>query len=113
MVNVYDTANQLEKDLRQSEEVLGLQGAFAKMKADPMAYKLFQQMQQMQEQLQQKQASNQEISDDEIKQLQELSGKLAKFDSVQNLMEQERKINAMMEELNKIISKPIADVYNS
>ncbi|UQS82627.1 YlbF family regulator [Bombilactobacillus folatiphilus] len=113
MVNVYDTANQLEKDLRQSEEVMGLQAAFNQMKADPMAYQMFQQMQEMQEKLQQKQMANQEITDDEFKQLQTLSGQLSKFDSVQNLMQQEQKINAMMEELNKIISKPIADIYNS
>lgn len=113
MINVYDTANQLEKDLRQTPEILGLQGAFSQMKADAMAYSLFQKMQKMQADFQEKQINGQEISDEEIKNLQDLSGQLTKFDSVKNLMEQERKVNAMMEELNKIISKPLAEIYQS
>lgn len=113
MINVYDTANQLEQELRQSVEVLGLQAAFNQMKADPMAYGLFQQLQKLQADLQQKQMNNQEIKDEDIKKLQNVSDQLAKYDSVKKLMEQGRTVNAMMEELNKIISKPIADIYQN
>lgn len=113
MINVYDTANQLEQELRQSVEVLGLQAPFNQMKADPMAYGLFQQLQKLQADLQQKQMNNQEIKDEDIKKLQNVSDQLAKYDSVKKLMEQERTVNAMMEELNKIISKPIADIYQN
>ncbi|WP_219912642.1 YlbF family regulator [Bombilactobacillus bombi] len=111
MINVYDTANRLESELRQTPEVMGLQSAFSQMKADAMAYSLFQKMEKLQADFQQKQVSGQEISDEEIKNLQTISGQLTKFDSVQRLMEQERKVNAMMEELNKIISKPLAEIY--
>ncbi|MBA1434587.1 hypothetical protein EQ827_04900 [Lactobacillus bombi] len=110
-MNVYDTANRLESELRQTPEVMGLQSAFSQMKADAMAYSLFQKMEKLQADFQQKQVSGQEISDEEIKNLQTISGQLTKFDSVQRLMEQERKVNAMMEELNKIISKPLAEIY--
>lgn len=34
MINVYDTANQLEKDLRESQEYKDLQAVVAKVKAD-------------------------------------------------------------------------------
>ena len=111
MINVYDTANQLENELRQTPEIMGLQGAFSQMKADAMAYSIFQKLQKMQLDYQQKELSGQQITDEEIKNLQDLSTQLSKFDSVKNLMEQERKVNAMMEELNKIISKPVAEIY--
>lgn len=111
MINVYDTANQLENELRQTPEIMGLQSAFSQMKADAMAYSLFQKLQKMQLDYQQKELSGQQITDEEIKNLQDLSTQLSKFDSVKNLMEQERKVNAMMEELNKIISKPVAEIY--
>ncbi|NVY96873.1 YlbF family regulator [Lactobacillus sp. DCY120] len=111
-MNVYDTANQLEQDLRQTEEVLGLQAAFAQLKADPMAFGLFQQLQQLQDKLQTQQANNEELDNDTIQQLQTLSQQLSKYDVVQKLMEAERKVNGMMEQLNQIISKPIADIYN-
>lgn len=111
MVNVYDSANQLEEDLRKSDEVMGLQVAYNKMKADSAAYDMFQKTQELQEKLQNKQMSGQKLADEDIKELQELTKELAKYDSIKELMEQEKKVNSMMDEINKIVSKPIADIY--
>ena len=81
------------------------------VKANDLAYKLFDKVQNKQFELQQKQMQGQEITDDDIKAMRELTDQLSNYSEIQNLMEKEQKMNSMMDELNKIISKPIAEIY--
>ncbi|WP_261806899.1 YlbF family regulator [Lapidilactobacillus luobeiensis] len=111
MTNIYDNANEMATVLRQTPQYAALQAAFGKMKADPIAYGLFQQMQKLQSELQQQQMANQEIGDEDIKKMQDFSAKLMKIDVVTELMNQEREMNGLMDELNQIVSKPITDLY--
>ena len=37
VINIYDSANKLEQDLRQTQEYLDLSAAMAKLKAEPEA----------------------------------------------------------------------------
>jgi Uncharacterized conserved protein len=111
MINIYDSANQLEEDLRKTQEVADLKLAFEAVKANELAYKLFDKVQNKQFELQQKQMQQQEITDDDIKEMRQLTDQLSNYDEIKTLMEKEQKMNSMMEELNKIISKPIAEIY--
>jgi len=110
-MNIYDSANALEQDLRKTTEVAELKLAFEAVKANDLAYKLFDKVQNKQFELQQKQMQGQEITDDDIKAMRELTDQLSNYTEIQNLMEKEQKMNSMMDELNKIISKPIAEIY--
>ncbi|MFC6315269.1 YlbF family regulator [Lapidilactobacillus achengensis] len=109
--NIYDNANEMATVLRETQQFTALQAGFGKLKADPIAYGLFQQMQQMQMELSQKQMSGQEPDEDDIKKMQDLSGQLMKIDVVMALMENERAMNDLMDEINQIVSKPITDLY--
>ncbi|MCD2256640.1 YlbF family regulator [Agrilactobacillus fermenti] len=109
--NIYDTANQLEQELQQTDEFLALQKAFADMKKDDFAFATFKKFQDKQLELQQKQMNGEEFSDEDVQSMQGMSEQLSKFDTINNLMDQERKMSALMDELNRIISKPIADIY--
>lgn len=110
-VNFYDTANQLAEELKQSNEFLALQKAFADIKNDDFAYASFKKFQEKQQQLQQTQMNGQEITDDDIKEMQTMTEQLTKFDSINALMEKERAMSTIMDDLNRIIAKPIADIY--
>ncbi|EPC66328.1 UPF0342 protein [Lacticaseibacillus paracasei subsp. tolerans Lpl14] len=81
------------------------------MKLDTVAYGLFQQFQQKQYEMQQKSMQGQDFTDDEVKSLQELGDKMRDIQPIQNLMAKEQGLSQMMDELNKIISQPIIDVY--
>ncbi|EPC93784.1 UPF0342 protein, partial [Lacticaseibacillus paracasei subsp. paracasei CNCM I-4649] len=78
---------------------------------DTVAYGLFQQFQQKQYEMQQKSMQGQDFTDDEVKSLQELGDKMRDIQPIQNLMAKEQGLSQMMDELNKIISQPIIDVY--
>lgn len=111
MINIYDSANQLEEDLRKTQEVADLKLAFEAVKANDLAFKLFDKVQNKQFELQQKQMAGQEITDEDVEAMRQLTDQLQNYTEIQNLMEKEQKMNSMMEELNKIISKPIAEIY--
>ena len=111
MTNVYDQANALESALRQSDEFLQMQDLYKKVNEDETSKKLFDEIRELQMTLQQKQMQGQEITDDDIKAMRELTDQLSNYSEIQNLMEKEQKMNSMMDELNKIISKPIAEIY--
>ncbi|KRK79905.1 YlbF family regulator [Companilactobacillus nodensis] len=110
-MNIYDSANSLEQDLRKTTEVADLKIAFEAVKANDLAFKLFDKVQNKQFELQQKQMQGQEITDDDIESMRQLTDQLQNYDEIKNLMDKEQKMNSMMEELNKIISKPIAEIY--
>ena len=52
MINVYDTANQLEKDLRESQEYKDLQAVVAKVKADDATFAVYKKLREAQKTLQ-------------------------------------------------------------
>lgn len=52
MSNIYDTANQIERELRELDEFKALQAAYEEVKADEAAYTLFKEFQGFQQGLQ-------------------------------------------------------------
>lgn len=110
-VNVYDTANQLEGELRQTDEYMALQAAYGKMKQNELAYTMFKKFQKLNIELQQKHMQGQELKDDELKNAHDLAEKVGQFKEVQELMEKEKGMSQMMDDLNQIITKPVQELY--
>ncbi|WP_027107722.1 YlbF family regulator [Lacticigenium naphthae] len=112
-VNVYDTANQLEKELRETDVYLNLKKAFAKVQADEEANPLFQEFREVQQNLQQKQMSGQEISEPEVQKAQELSGKIGNNEVINDLLEAEKQVGQMIDDVNQVILKPVRELYQA
>lgn len=111
--NIYDTANQLEREIRASEAYVKLQAALGAIKADADASAVFQEVQGIQMKLQQMQQSGQEITEENIQEAQVISEKAGENEKVQNLMEAEQQISGMIDDLNRIIMQPIQDLYQA
>lgn len=110
MINIYDSANKLEQDLRQTQEYLDLSAAMAKLKAEPEAYDCFKRVQDAQKNLQAKQMQG-DLSDDDMNEIKKLAEESQGYESLTNLMEKEQALNAVFEEINKIIFKPVSEIY--
>jgi cell fate (sporulation/competence/biofilm development) regulator YlbF (YheA/YmcA/DUF963 family) len=106
-----ELGEQVTQALKDSEQFQALQAAFNAMKADTDTYKLFKEFQKIQLDLQQKQMSGQQLTDDEMKHAREVADQVGKIDSIKNLMEAERGVNSMLNQLNKTITQPIQDIY--
>lgn len=106
-----ELGEQVTQALKDSEQFQALQAAFNAMKADTDTYKLFKEFQKIQLDLQQKQMSGQQLTNDEMKHAREVADQVGKIDSIKNLMEAERGVNSMLNQLNKTITQPIQDIY--
>lgn len=111
VVNIYDTANELQSQMRETQEFKALEDAFNKMMADKDTFDLFKKFQKAQADAQQKQMQGQKLSDDEIKNVQNLASQVSKKDVVKALMEKEQQMDNMMQQLNKTITAPIQELY--
>lgn len=112
-VNVYDTANQLERELRETDAYKTLQEAFQTIQNDEEASPLFQEFRNIQVSLQQKQMSGEGISEEEVQKAQELSVKVGENEAITKLMEAEKHFSTVIDDLNQIILKPVRDLYQS
>ncbi|KRO00294.1 hypothetical protein IV54_GL000617 [Levilactobacillus paucivorans] len=97
--------------LQDTQEFKDLKAAFATMKADEETFQLFKEFEQVQLNLQQKQMTGQQPTEDEMKHVQEVAGRVSKKDAIKALMEKERGLNDLLTELNKTITEPIQDIY--
>jgi cell fate (sporulation/competence/biofilm development) regulator YlbF (YheA/YmcA/DUF963 family) len=110
-VNLYDSAYALETAIRQSAEYIQLQQAYKEVNADPQAKQMFDQFRQIQMNLQQKQMMGQNISEQEIQQAQATVGLVQQNQKISHLMEAEQRMSMIIGELNKVIMKPLEDLY--
>ena len=112
VVNIYDTANELSRQLRETQEYQGLKKAFEALKADSDTFDTFKKFQQARADAQHKQMTGQQPTDDEIKNIQNLAKEVSGKKVVQDLMNQERQVDSMLQQLNKTITSPIQDLYS-
>ena len=112
MSNIYDTANQLERDLRDLAEFKIVKESFEAIEADETAKALFDEFRQVNIELQQKQYSGQEITEEDIQKAQELGQKVSENEYIKALMEAEQRLNTIMQDINRIITNPLQELYN-
>ena len=113
VVNIYDTANEMERQMRETQEFQALKKAFDDLQKDADASLMFTKFQSKQAAAEKKERSGQQLTKDEITEIQNLAKEVSKKPAVQNLLNQERGLDQMMQKLNQIITEPIRDLYNS
>ncbi|MDO4903461.1 MAG: YlbF family regulator [Limosilactobacillus sp.] len=111
VVNIYDNANDMSRQLVETQEFQALKKALDELKADSEAFESFKKFQNMQASAQQKSMTGQNPTDDEINAIQTLAKEISGKPAVQNLMNAERQIDQMLQQLNKTITGPIQDLY--
>ncbi len=112
MSNIYDTANQVEREIREMDEFKALEQAYAEVKADEEAYKLFKEFQTFQQGLQEKQMRGEEFSEEDAEKAQTLATEVQQAEVINQLMQKEQAFSLIVNDLNRIIMTPIRDLYN-
>ena len=88
VVNIFDTANEMSRQMVETQEYLDLKAAVDNLMADEAAVALFRDFQKQQAEAQHKQMQGQQPSEDEIKAIQETAKKVSAEESIMKLMEQ-------------------------
>ena len=112
MVNVYDQANALESALRQSEEFKALESYYKAVNENEESKKLFDEFREVQMELQVKQMQGEEILDADVERVQQTNQAIEADENIKSLMESEQKLSQLIQDLNRVIMKPIEDLYN-
>jgi cell fate (sporulation/competence/biofilm development) regulator YlbF (YheA/YmcA/DUF963 family) len=112
-VNVYDHANELERAIRQSEEFENLKKMYDEVNSDETAQRMFENFRDIQLNLQQKQMSGEEITQEEVEQAQKTAALVQQHEKISQLMEAEQRMSMLITELNKVIMKPLEELYGS
>lgn len=110
-VNVYDQANALEDALRKSDEFKNMKEYYEKVNANPESKSLFEEFREVQMNLQQKQMQGEEIQEEDVQKAQKSAEDIEKDENIKALMESEQKMSELIQDLNRVIMKPIEELY--
>ena len=99
MSNIYDTANQIERELRELDEFKALQAAY-------------EEFQGFQQGLQEKQMRGEEFTDEDAEKAQSIATKVQETAVINELMQKEQAFSLVVNDLNRIIMTPVRDMYN-
>ena len=108
MSNIYDTANQIERELRELDEFKALQAAYEEVKADEAA--LFKEF-RIPTRTSRKQMRGEEFTDEDEK-AQKHCNESARNSSYQRINAKEQAFSLVVNDLNRIIMTPVRDMYN-
>ncbi|MDP1418282.1 YlbF family regulator [Peribacillus simplex] len=111
MSNVYDAAYEMEKAIRASNEYADLQRLYDLVNSDVATKGMFENFRNLQMSLQQKQMMGQEIAPEEVEQAQKTVQLVQQNPTISQLMEAEQRMSMVIADLNKIIMKPLEDLY--
>lgn len=109
-MNIYDTANQLAQEIKQSEE-------YKNYKMAKQTINLNMNLKEKMKQFEQKRYETQLIAmqtgkqdEEKYKEVQELYAELIEIDEAKRFFEAETKFNIIIADVNKIIGEAIRDV---
>lgn len=111
MSNIYDHAYDLERALRESQAYKDLQHSFEEVWKDPDAKKIFEDYRNLQLDLQKKQHQGTELTKEEIEQAQKQYDIVQRHPKIGKLLENENRLSVIIEDITKIISQPLEDLY--
>lgn len=113
MANIYDSAYNLERSIRESEEFKNLKASYDAVMNDESAKKMFDDFRNTQMDLQEKQMQGVEVSEEEIEKARKVVELVQQHKDINNLMESEQRLNLVINEVSQIITKPLEELYGS
>ncbi len=109
--NIHDVAYELQKAIAENDDFKTLKESYAAVQADTASKNLFDEFRTMQLSLQQKMMQGQEITEEDNQQAQEVVARIQQDAKITKLMETEQRLNVVIGDVNKIIMKPLEELY--
>lgn len=111
MVNIYDSANQVAEDLKQTPQFEALKKSLEALKNNPESLKLYQDMDKLQKQLMAAQQQGQPISEDLQKQYKEINDRVSNNDDLKDMISKEEAVFQLINDVQQAATKPLGDLY--
>ena len=110
--NIHDVAYELQKAIAENDDFKTLKESYAAVQADAASKNLFDEFRTMQLSLQQM-MQGQEITEEDNQQAQEVVVRIQQDAKITKLMETEQRLNVVIGDVNKIIMKPLEELYSA
>ncbi len=113
-MDVYDTANKLSEEIRNSEQFIALKEAKEKLFADEEKKKIIEEFEQLKQEVQimeMKQQAQEEVDEEDKKlKLAKLYNVLIEHEDIKNYFDLEIAFNKLIYDVNKIIGDVIKEI---
>ncbi|WP_026689047.1 YlbF family regulator [Alteribacter aurantiacus] len=113
MANPYDKAHELASVLKESEEFTTLKELHDTVNSDDVAKRMLDNFRKVQIELQQKQMQGAQISEEEIQNAQKQFELVQQHETISKLMEAEQRMSQVIGDINKVITKPLEELYGA
>ena len=111
-MNIYDTANQLAKEMRESKEYIDLKKIKEEISQDLNTKTKIEEFQKIRYEAQMYAIQGIEQNKENIAKLQELYAVLMQNPKVKEYFELEIKFSTILQDINKIIAESVKDIIN-
>ena len=112
-MNIYDTANRLAQELRQSEEYVNYKMAKETLNLKPELKKKIEEFEKARYEVQITAMQTGKNDEERTKKMQNLYIELIQNDDAKRFFEAETKFNIILSDVNKIIGDAVIDVIGS
>jgi len=112
-MNIYDKAHELAKAIKESSEVADIGSALKLVEADPQGKEMLDNFRQSQVELQQRMMSGEMPPQEEMEKMEKLYEVLNLNLGIRRLFEAERRLSVVIEDVNKIISDSLQQLYGA
>jgi len=109
-MNVYDTANRLSQEIKNSEEYLKYKQAKANIESNPELKSKIEEFEKTRYEVQVLVMQGKDADEEKNKKLQEMYAILIQNKEIKDYFDLEVKFNVMIADVNKIIAEAIKDV---
>lgn len=110
-MNVYDTANQLERELRMLPEYIALKESREKIKDDPKAVKLFEEFKKIKTELDAKVMTGEIPSKVEQAKISDIAKKVEKNAILSEVLSKEHVFGQIIQDITGMIQAPLSELY--
>ncbi|WP_227872502.1 YlbF family regulator [Jeotgalibaca ciconiae] len=113
MKNIYDIAYELESALREQPAFAQLTESYEAVTKDEEAAQLFGEFTRVQQEIQMKQMSGEGLTEEYIEEAQEIAGRASTNELIKSMMTAEQQLSVVIEDINKIIVRPLQEMYSA
>ena len=109
-MNIYDTANRLASEIRQSEEYINYKTAKQALNLNSKLKEKMQEFEQSRYEMQLEMMKTGKNDEEKYKKMQDLYAELIEDEEAKKFFEAETKFNIVIADVNKIIGEAVRDV---
>lgn len=112
MSKINESAQALENVIRESEEFKALADAYNNVMTNEISKKMFEKFRNSQMELQEKQMQGVEITEEDVEKARKVVEDVQQHENIAKLMEQEQSFNLVINEVSRIITTPLEELYS-